>query len=66
VVGSYFCGELLFSYKLRATVDCIIEVREGKNQNCMRGRNLFTDFFLLHLFANMALKYKKLILHAQE
>jgi len=32
------------SYKLRVTVDCIIEVREGKNQNnSMRGRNLFAD-----------------------
>jgi len=32
------------SYKLRVTVDCIIEAREGKNQkNGMRGRNLFAD-----------------------
>jgi len=33
----------LHSYNFMITVDCIIEVREGNNQNWMRGRNLFAD-----------------------
>jgi len=29
--------------KIGVTANCIKEVRETKNQNCMRGRNLFAD-----------------------